>query len=58
MTRTQLETQLNRWGLRVFALAAALMILLFLASLALIYVGDEYAEPSWSTESVPAPRTY
>ena len=58
MRKATIERYLNRWGLRVLAVAAVLMIVLFVASLVLIYVGDEYVTPSWSESSVPAPRGY
>jgi TRAP-type C4-dicarboxylate transport system permease small subunit len=39
-------------------IALLLAILLFVASLVVIYIGDEYASPAWDEHSVPAPRTY
>jgi hypothetical protein len=35
--------------------ALVLSLMLFGVGLVLIYWGDEYAVPSWSEESVPAP---
>jgi hypothetical protein len=58
MTRATLMKYMDRWALPVFVVAALLTILLFLASLVVIYWGDEYASPAWSEQSVPAPRTY
>jgi len=58
MTKTELLGYLNRWGLPAFAIAAVFMILLFLASLVLIYVGDEYVSPGWNAASVPPPKPY
>jgi TRAP-type C4-dicarboxylate transport system permease small subunit len=58
MRRASLVKYMDRWALRVIAIAALLTVLLFLASLILIYWGDEYASPAWDERSVPAPRTY
>ena len=44
----------ERWGLRALAIAALLAVLFFLASLAVIYWGDEYASPVWDEPSVRA----
>jgi len=58
MTKRMLEGYIQRWTLPAVAIAALLTLLLFLASLVLIYVGDEYVSPAWSEQSVPPPRTY
>ena len=48
----------DRWPLPALGLIALIMIVLFLASLAIGYYGDEYANPAWDEQSVPAARTY
>jgi TRAP-type C4-dicarboxylate transport system permease small subunit len=58
MTRAMLKNYIDRWAPRVIVVALLLAILLFLASLVIIYVGDEYVSPAWDEHSVPAPRTY
>jgi hypothetical protein len=58
MTKALLRQYVDRWGLRVMVVALLLMILLFLASLVVIYIGDEYVSPAWDEQSVPPPRTY
>ena len=58
MRNALLETYLNRWGLPVLAIAAVLMVLLFMASLVVIDIGDEYVSPGWNAASVPPPKTY
>jgi hypothetical protein len=58
MTKAKLRANIDRWGLHVIVMAVVLTILLFLASLVVIYVGDEYVSPAWDEQSVPAPRTY
>ena len=58
MRRTTIVKCMDRWALRAVAIAALLTILVFLASLVIIYWGDEYASPAWDEQSVPAPRTY
>jgi hypothetical protein len=45
MTKAMLRENIERWGPRAFVIAALLMILFFLASLVIIYVGDEYVSP-------------
>jgi TRAP-type C4-dicarboxylate transport system permease small subunit len=44
--------------MRRVLIAVLLSLLHFLASLVLIYVGDEYVSPAWNEHSVPAPQTY
>ena len=58
MTKAMLRGYIDRWTLPAVVIAALLTLLLFLASLVLIYVGDEYVSPAWDEQSVPAPRTY
>jgi hypothetical protein len=58
MTKAMLKNYIDRWAPRVILVALLLAILLFLASLVIIYVGDEYVSPAWDEHSVPAPRTY
>lgn len=58
MTRAAVRDYIERWGSPAVAIAVLLTILLFLASLVVIYVGDEYVSPAWSEQSVPPPRTY
>jgi TRAP-type C4-dicarboxylate transport system permease small subunit len=58
MTRAMLREYVQRWGQPALAIAVLLTILLFLASLLVIYIGDEYVSPAWSEQSVPPPRTY
>ena len=58
MTRPMLRGYIERWALPAALIAALLAILFFLASLVVIYVGDEYVSPAWNERSVPAPRTY
>jgi hypothetical protein len=58
MTKAILRDSIERWGLHAIVIALLLTTLLFLASLFLIYIGDEYVTPAWSERSVPAPRTY
>jgi TRAP-type C4-dicarboxylate transport system permease small subunit len=58
MTKAMLKNYIDRWAPRVIVVALLLAILLFLASLVIIYVGDEYVSPAWDEQSVPAPRTY
>jgi TRAP-type C4-dicarboxylate transport system permease small subunit len=58
MTKAKLRANIDRWGLHAIVMAVVLTILLFLASLVVIYVGDEYVSPAWDEQSVPAPRTY
>ena len=58
MTKATLRDYVDRWTLPAVVIAALLTLLLFLASLVLIYVGDEYVSPAWDEQSVPAPRTY
>jgi TRAP-type C4-dicarboxylate transport system permease small subunit len=58
MTKAKLRANIDRWGLPAIVMAVVLTILLFLASLVVIYVGDEYVSPAWDEQSVPAPRTY
>ena len=58
MTKAILRDYVDRWAPRVIVVALLLTILLFLASLVIIYVGDEYVSPAWSEQSVPPPRTY
>jgi hypothetical protein len=47
-----------RWIVIVGALVALLGLTMFLASLIVGYVGDEYGSPSFSEHSVPAARPY
>ena len=58
MTKAIVRENIDRWAPRAFVIAALFMILFFLASLVIIYVGDEYVTPAWDEQSVPAPRTY
>jgi TRAP-type C4-dicarboxylate transport system permease small subunit len=58
MTKAMLKNYIDRWAPRVIVVALLLAIVLFLASLVIIYVGDEYVSPAWDEQSVPAPRTY
>ena len=58
MTKAILRDYVNRWAPRVIVVALLLTMLLFLASLVIIYVGDEYVSPAWDEQSVPAPRSY
>jgi hypothetical protein len=58
MIKIMLRQFIARWGLRASVLAVLLAILLFLASLVVGYVGEEYVSPAWDEHSVPAPRTY
>ena len=58
MTMAMLRDYIERGAPRAFVIAALLTILFFLASLVVIYVGDEYVSPAWNEQSVPAPRTY
>ena len=58
MTKTMLRDYVERCAMRVVLLGVLLSILLFLASLVFIYVGDEYVSPAWNEHSVPAPQTY
>jgi hypothetical protein len=58
MTRPTQANYVPRWAVGILAIAMVLAILFFLASLVVIYVGDEYASPPWSAESVPAPKAY
>jgi TRAP-type C4-dicarboxylate transport system permease small subunit len=58
MRTATLVKYMDRWALRAIAIAALLTILFFLASLVIIYWGDEYASPAWDEQSVPAPKTY
>jgi hypothetical protein len=46
------------WVLYVMAIAMLFSVVIWLASLVVIYWADEYASPSWNEQSVPAPRTY
>jgi hypothetical protein len=46
------------WIVRVAFLVALIGILFWLASLVVMYVGDEYASPSWDERSVPASSNY
>jgi TRAP-type C4-dicarboxylate transport system permease small subunit len=58
MTKAMLRNYIERLGTGAIVIALVLTILLFLASLVVIYVGDEYVSPAWSEQSVPPPRTY
>ena len=58
MTKALFQNYIDRWGLPAIVIALLFTILLFLASLVVIYVGDEYVSPAWSEQSVPPPRTY
>ena len=58
MRRVMLREYTERWGPHALAIAALLAILFFLASLVVIYVGDEYASPASDEQSVPAPKSY
>ena len=58
MTKAMLQEYTERWGLHALAIAVVLAILFFLASLIVIYWGDEYASPAWDERSFPAPRAY
>ena len=58
MTKAMLRDYIDRWAPRALLIAALLTLLFFLASLVVIYVGDEYVSPAWSEQSVPAPRSY
>ena len=57
MTKAKLRDSIDRWAPRAIVMAVLLTILLFLAALVVIYVGDEYVSPAWDEQSVPAPRT-
>jgi TRAP-type C4-dicarboxylate transport system permease small subunit len=57
MTKAKLRANIDPWGLHAIVMAVVLTILLFLASLVIIYAGDEYVSPAWDEQSVPAPRT-
>ena len=50
--------EIHRWAPRVIAIAALLTVLGFLASLVIIYWGDEYASAARNERSVPVPTTY
>ena len=56
--KAMLRENIDRWAPRAFVIAALLMILFFLASLVIIYVGYVYVTPAWDEQSVPAPGTY
>ena len=58
MTKAMLRDYIDRWGMHAIVIALLLTILLFVASLVVIYIGDEYVSPAWDEQSVPAPRTY
>ena len=58
MTQATFRNYIDRWAPRAIVIALLLTILLFLASLVVIYIGDEYVSPAWDEHSVPAPRTY
>ena len=62
MATTELATTEENGYLRldvVFLLIlAVLFVLSQLVGLAAIYVGDEYASPSWNEHSVPPPKLY
>jgi TRAP-type C4-dicarboxylate transport system permease small subunit len=58
MTKAKLRDYIDRWALRAIVIAVMLTLLLFVAALVVIYVGDEYVSPAWDEQSVPAPRTY
>ena len=58
MTKAKLRDYIDRWAARAIAMAVLRTILLFLAGLVVIYVGDEYVSPAWDEQSIPAPRTY
>ncbi len=58
MTKTILRNYIERWGLRAIVIALLLTMLLFVASLLVIYIGEEYVSPAWDEHSVPAPQTY
>ena len=47
-----------RHGVEFLLILVVLFILSQLAGLAEIYVGDEYARPSWNEHSVPPPKMY
>ena len=47
-----------RQGVGFLLILAVLFVLVQLAGLAAIYVGDEFASPSWSEHRVPPPRSY
>ena len=52
------ETRPNRrWGRWVVA-ALVLWAVLVVGGLAVLYYGDEVAQPAWSEQSVPPPRLY
>jgi hypothetical protein len=46
------------WIVRAALVVASIGILFWLATLVVMYVGDEYVSPSWDERSVPAPTTY
>ena len=58
MTKQMLRDYVDRWAPGALVIAVLIVILLFLASLVVLYVGDEYVSPSWSEHSFPAPRSY
>jgi hypothetical protein len=47
-----------RQGVGFLLVLAVLFVLSQLVGLAAIYVGDQYASPSWNEHSVPPPRMY
>jgi hypothetical protein len=47
-----------RWGVIVAALLVLFCLTVFLLSLVVIYIGDEYVDPAFSEQSVPPPRSY
>ena len=47
-----------RRGVEFLLILAVLFVLSQLVGLAAIYVGDEYASPSWNEHSVPPPKLY
>ena len=46
------------WGVVVATIIALFCLTVFLVSLGMIYVGDEYVQPAFSEQSVPPPRSY
>jgi hypothetical protein len=52
------DARIDRWAPRAVVMPVLFTIVLFLAALVVIYVGDEYVSPAGGERSVFAPRTY
>ena len=57
-SRLMFDTGLPRWVLIVATLVVLCCLIVVLASLAAIYIGDKYVTPAFSERSVPPARSY